>query len=128
MKRFIEQNQKNKGVQTLQKPSLKNQRIKEAQLKQAEQEKEQQRREQERRDLEAANIDLARRNAAPTPGSPQDVMERSTGLDRAGVAAAVRTIQKRAKNNKAIQRAIADYKRSVGKGGRVYALSPLIRQ
>jgi RNA polymerase-interacting CarD/CdnL/TRCF family regulator len=55
-------------------------------------------------------------------------MERSTVLDRAGVAAAIRAVQKRSKNNRALQKAIKDYKRTVGKGGRVFALSPLIRQ
>ena len=128
VKRFIQQNKDKQGIAVLKKPSLKNKRILEAQKAQAAREAERNKAEQERKDLEAANLEAARQNAAPTPNSPQDVMERSTGLDRAGVAAAIRAIQKRSKGNRAIQRAIKDYKRTVGKGGKVFALSPLIRQ
>ena len=128
VRRYVEQNIGNKGITVLKKPSLKNKRILEAQKAQEARDAERRRVEQERKDLEAANLEAARQNAAPTPNSPQDVMQRSTGLDRAGVAAAIRAIQKRSKGNRAIQRAIKDYKRTVGKGGRVFALSPLIRQ
>ena len=128
VRRYVEQNIGKKGITVLKKPSLKNKRILEAQKAQEARDAERRRVEQERKDLEAANLEAARQNAAPTPNSPQDVMQRSTGLDRAGVAAAIRAIQKRSKGNRAIQRAIKDYKRTVGKGGRVFALSPLIRQ
>ena len=89
--------------------------------------------EQEAADAETArfnrrqmNLELTQRDAAPTPDSPQAIMEDATGLDRSGVARVLRVIEATA-DNPAILDAIASYRKSVAEGGKVKDLSPLIR-
>lgn len=128
VRRFIEQNKAKQGISTLSKPSEKVKRLKQLeQAKQAQEAERIQRQQiaQEQREFAILN---AQTNAPATPNSPQDIMQRATGLDRAGVAAAIRAIEKKAKTNRAVQKSVKDYKRSVGVGGRVANLSPLIRQ
>ena len=93
----------------------------------------QQQTEQEAADAETArfnrrqmNLELTQRNAAPTPDSPQAIMEDATGLDRSGVARVLRIIEATA-DNPAILDAIASYRKSIAQGGKVKDLSPLIR-
>ena len=93
----------------------------------------QQQAEQEAADKETArfnrrqmNLELTQRDAAPTPDSPQAIMEDATGLDRSGVARVLRVIEATA-DNPAILDAIASYRKSVAEGGKVKDLSPLIR-
>jgi hypothetical protein len=93
----------------------------------------QQRADQEVADAETArfnrrqmNLELTQRNAAPTPDSPQAIMEDATGLDRSGVARVLRIIEATA-DNPAILDAIASYRKSIAQGGKVKDLSPLIR-
>ena len=129
---YVKANRGDKGIPTTNLPSLRTQaqlkKLQETQRIQAEKDKlEQDRQQKAAMDKEFAIANV--RSAAPaTPTSPQDTMERATGLERNDVAQVLRVLEKRAKSNKAIQQAIKDYQKSVGVGGYVDRLSPLIRQ
>lgn len=129
---YVKANRGNKGIPTTNLPSMRTQsqikKLQETQRIQAEKDKlEQDRQQKAEMDKEFAIANV--QSAAPaTPDSPQDTMERATGLERNDVAQVLRVLEKRAKSNKAIQRAIKDYRKSVGIGGYVGRLSPLIRQ
>lgn len=73
------------------------------------------------------NRRLAQAGAPPTEGSPQDIVQVATGLDRSGVAQILRTIE-RTKTDPVILNAIEAYRGSVDVGGRVPDMSPLIRE
>lgn len=132
VRRFIEKNKANQGISVLNKPSEKARILKEAEKAKATAELERQQREQARQEKQAADKEFAianaQSNAPATPSSPQDTLQQATGLDRQGVAVALRALKKRARTNKAIQDAIKNYQKSVGIGGYVPMLSPLIRQ
>lgn len=120
VQRYIKGNINNPGVQSPDVPSVREQarqRDLTAQMQQ----------EQEQRDREAMNTNLFLSGAKPTPGSPQDVMEQSTGLDRDGVVRLL-TIISRSSGNPALKRAADSAAESVFRGGRVPDLSPLIRE
>jgi hypothetical protein len=120
VQRYIKGNINNPGVQSPDVPSVREQgrqRELTAQMQQ----------EQEQRDREAMNTNLFLSGAKPTPGSPQDVMEQSTGLDRDGVVRLL-TIISRSSGNPALKRAADSAAESVFRGGRVPDLSPLIRE
>ena len=70
-----------------------------------------------------------RRGDAPAPGSPQDIVELATGLDKSGVAEMLRYIEE-INTEPAIIKAIEDYRVSVDKGGIIddKMLTPLIRE
>ena len=57
-----------------------------------------------------------RRGDAPAPGSPQDIVELATGLDKSGVAEMLQYIEE-INTEPAIIKAIEDYRVSVDKGG-----------
>lgn len=77
--------------------------------------------------LKQTNLNLVKKGTGPTEGSPQDIVEAATGLDRSGVAEILRTIE-RTNQDPIIQGAIQGYRRSVAVGGRVPDMSLLIRQ
>ena len=70
-----------------------------------------------------------RRGDAPSPGSPQDIMQIATGLDKSGVAEMMRYIE-RTNQEPAIIKAIQEYRVSIDKGGTIEdkQLTPLIRE
>ena len=76
----------------------------------------------------AANRALGQRGALATPGSPQDTMERATGMDKSGVAAIMRQLD-RIETNPAILKAMEEYRTSIDTGGEISndMLSPLIK-
>ena len=82
--------------------------------------------------IKAYNRQLGQQGAAPTPGSPQDVMQQATGLDKRGVADVIKIIERVEKDgnaNPAIIKAIEQYRISIDQGGTIddKMLSPLIR-
>ena len=81
---------------------------------------------QEQLELEQVNRELNRKNAPATVGSPQDVMQRATGMDKRGVADVLKALE-RISLGKRLKSAIDQYRRSVDRGGKVTNLSPLIR-
>ena len=129
---YVKANRGDKGIPTTNLPSMRTQaqlkKLQETQRIQAEKDKlEQDRQQKAAMDKEFAIANV--RSAAPaTPASPQDTMERATGLERNDVAQVLRALEKRARSNIAIKQAIKDYRKSVGIGGYVERLSPLIRQ
>ena len=128
LNRFVKQNANNPGIETpTGLPSIRQERIDEAAAAQ---------RAQEAEDADAAvrteqrkqtNRRLAQAGAPPTEGSPQDIVQVATGLDRSGVAQILRTIE-RTKTDPVILDAIKAYRSSVDVGGRVPDMSPLIRE
>lgn len=126
--RFVNKNLKSPELPTPQGFSLREVQQLQQRLEQQEAEAAAQRTETEKQEREQLNIELAQQNAPPTPTSPQETMETATGLDRNGVARILRIIEA-TNDNPAIQRAIKDYRNSVGKGGRIEdnMISPLIR-
>ena len=126
VRRYIEQNAGQGGIPQQTLPSLRAAAI-------AEDEQQQQAAEAQlaadaarQAESEQINLELARRNAPPVPNSPQGTMEDATGLDRDGVAAALR-ILKKTRLGRQLADTIAQYENSVARGGSVDRLSALIR-
>jgi len=124
--RFVNRNENAPGLQPPSAPSLRDQAIVDQQAQQAAEADAAQRAEAQKEAQRQLNIDLAKRNAPPTPESPQATMELATGLDRSGVARVIRVLQA-SNQNPALQEAIEGYRKSVAEGGKVNNLSPLIR-
>jgi hypothetical protein len=124
--RFVNRNENAPGLQPPSAPSLRDQAILDQQAQQAAEAEAAQRAEAQKEAQRQLNIDLAKRNAPPTPESPQATMELATGLDRSGVARVIRVLQA-SNQNPALQEAIEGYRKSVAEGGKVNNLSPLIR-
>ena len=133
---YIQKNKDGKGIDLGNNPSLRDQAIAEAQQaeqdalqaeQQAAQDKEQ--KAEDRKNREAANIELTKQGAAPTPGSPQFIVEDATGLTTKQVASVLNVIE-RTTTNPAMKKAIEEYRTSVYKGGSISGkfLSTLIRQ
>ena len=79
--------------------------------------------------LEQTNRALGQRQAPPTDESPQWTMETATGLDKQGVATALRMLERLPTftDQPAIRQAVEGYRKTVDTGGKVPNLSPLIR-
>ncbi|MDC0134486.1 hypothetical protein OAI36_00365 [Alphaproteobacteria bacterium] len=133
---YIQDNKDGDGITTIKDPSIRQQAIDKA--KQAEQEallaeqqaaQDQLQKAEDRKNREAANIELTKQGAAPTPGSPQFIVEDATGLTTKQVASVLNVIE-RTTTNPALKKAIEEYRTSVYKGGTLSndMLSPLIRQ
>jgi len=67
--------------------------------------------------------------AEPTPGSPQDIVQLSTGLDKGGVAEVMRYLLRQPNAEPALVKAIKEYRISIDTGGKISndMLSPLIK-
>ena len=74
-----------------------------------------------------ANRVAGQKNYDPTDESPQWYMETASGLDKAGVAVALRMIERMPSTPVAIRKAIDGYRKSIDTGGKFPNLSPLIR-
>ena len=129
---YVKANRGQKGIPTTNLPSLRTQaqikKLQETQKLQAEKDKVAQESQQKAEMDKEFAIANAQSAAPATPQSPQDTMERGTGLERNDVAKILRVLAQKSKSNTAIQQAIKDYRKSVGVGGYVNRLSPLIRQ
>lgn len=119
--KFIRDNQRNQGIDSPKRPSVIAGNIALAEQKQKQDLANRTNREQENRRLNQAN-------AQPTPNSPQDTMQKATGLDKRGVADIINIIERQTANP-AVTRAIKEYRISIDTGGAVSndMLSPLIR-
>ena len=98
VQRYIQGNINNPGVQPADAPSVREQGRQRELTAQMQQEQEQRRREQEQRDSQELSTNLFLSGARPTPGSPQDVMEQSTGLDTNGLMRILSIISRSASN------------------------------
>lgn len=74
-----------------------------------------------------ANRVAGQRNAPPTLESPQWTMETATGLDKNGVAMALRMLERLPSTPVGVRKAIDGYRKTIDTGGKVPNLSPLIR-
>lgn len=95
--------------------------------KQAQAESDAQQQSQNAQETAEANRVAGQRNAPPTLESPQWTMETATGLDKNGVAMALRMLERLPSTPVAIRKAIDGYRKTVDTGGKVPNLSPLIR-
>ncbi len=126
--KFVRQNQNNPGLQTPTAPSLRDAQAAQLASEQQAQLDADQRKEALKAARREANLDLVQRGADPTPESPQDIMQMSTGLDRSGVAKVLRLIEATT-DNQATLKAIQEYRESISVGRKIddKMLSPLIR-
>ena len=95
--------------------------------KQAQADADAQQQSQNAQETAQANRAAGQRNAPPTLESPQWTMETATGLDKNGVAMALRMLERLPSTPVAIRKAIDSYRKTVDTGGKVTNLSPLIR-
>ena len=95
--------------------------------KQAQAESDAQQQSQNAQETAEASRVAGQRNAPPTLESPQWTMETATGLDKNGVAMALRMLERLPSTPVAIRKAIDGYRKTVDTGGKVPNLSPLIR-
>lgn len=80
--------------------------------------------------IEENNLRLGRENAPPTPGSPEHTVQLATGLDKQGIATILRVLKGSKSSNKVLMKQIADYEKSIAKGGKIEneQISPFIRE
>jgi len=95
--------------------------------KQAQADADAQQQSQNAQETAEANRVAGQRNAPPTLESPQWTMETATGLDKNGVAMALRMLERLPSTPVGIRKAIDGYRKTVDTGGKVPNLSPLIR-
>ena len=135
--KFVNQN-KDGAPLTSSGPSLREEQFQEQQAedatfaqeeaqKQAQAESDAQQQSQNAQETAEANRVAGQRNAPPTLESPQWTMETATGLDKNGVAMALRMLERLPSTPVAIRKAIDGYRKTVDTGGKVPNLSPLIR-
>ena len=126
--KFIRDNAQNAGMDTPSGNSVVERRISDQQKAELAAVSDAERKKQEASNRRALNRELGASGAAPTPDSPQDIMQKSTGLDKGGVATIMRIIE-RTNQNPAITKAIQEYRISIDTGGKIgnEMLSPLIR-
>ena len=126
--KFVKDNAKQQGIDAAKGPSVVQARIDQQRLAELAKASKEQRKAEQTQAVEAYNRELGAQGAAPTPGSPQDVVQQSTGLDKRGVADMLNILE-RTQTNPAILKAIKEYRISIDKGGTIdnKMLSPLIR-
>lgn len=95
--------------------------------KQAQADADAQQQSQNAQETAEANRVAGQKNYDPTDESPQWYMETASGLDKAGVAVALRMIERMPSTPVAIRKAIDGYRKSIDTGGKFPNLSPLIR-
>ena len=99
----------------------------EAQQRQQQAQQKEQETQERIKQVQEANRMLGRKGASPTPTSPQGTLEDATGLDKSGVARALRILESLPSTNQALRNAIQNYRTSIDVGGRVPNLTLLIR-
>lgn len=124
--KYVKQNSKGAVLQDPNMPSLREAKRSEILAKQAQAEQDQARAEQRAAQRKTLNLQLTKQNAPAALGSPQQVMEEATGLNRNGVARIIRVIEA-TNQDPLLKEAIDGYRKSVAEGGRVPELTPLIR-
>ena len=95
--------------------------------KQAQADADAQQQSQNAQETAEANRAAGQRNAPPTLESPQWTMETATGLDKNGVAMALRMLERMPSTPVGVRKAIDGYRKTIDTGGKVPNLSPLIR-
>jgi len=125
--RFVRKNEKSAGLPTPRGASLIDMAQSATDAAAARKEQEAALKEQRKQESKDLNLELTRKNAPPTPDSPQDTLEVGTGLHRNNVARILRILKARNDTPPALLRAIRDYEQSVATGGKAKDLSPLIR-
>lgn len=95
--------------------------------KQAQADADAQQQSQNAQETAEANRVAGQRNAPPTLESPQWTMETATGLDKNGVAMALRMLERMPSTPVGVRKAIDGYRKTIDTGGKVPNLSPLIR-
>lgn len=124
--RYVRNNAKGQGLEAPTMPSLREAARDEDLAQQRAKEQAKQQEAAREAQLQQTNRDLGRKGAAPTPGSPQFVMEDATGLSKNGVARVMRIIEA-TNSDPIIKENIDAYRKSVDVGGRIPDISPLIR-
>ena len=130
--KFVKDYSKQQGMGAAKGPSVIQAKIDQQRQAELAKIKEEQAKAQQSEAMKAYNRQLGQQGSAPTPGSPQAVMEQATGLDKNGVAKVIKIIERIEQDgnaNPAILKAINEYRISIDQGGTIddKMLSPLIR-
>lgn len=122
--KFVKKNIANDGVDIGNRPSVRQQAIDDDAEAQAAERQREDARAARQAEKEAVQLENTRQGKRPAPKSPQETMERATGLDRSGVAAVLRVLKQR--NNTYLKDLIDQYEQSVKTEGTVNDLTTLI--
>lgn len=127
--KFVRDNANKQGMSAPSGQSVIQQRIDAETLKQLAQQSQADREAADKASRERINRLQGAQGAEATPGSPQDILEQSTGLDKNGVAEIMRYIINQGNAEPALIKAINEYRISIDTGGKISndMLSPLIK-